>query len=164
MHMLWEQVFQKFLVSCKTNAETQHVEQVLRPAELNAETRAEIMVTEDDDNAMCLLLALVVNKIRFPIGFEIFSFMKTLGFARLPQKKKGSKIKSTFFRFDGVLLVENVVRSTISPKEKSPRKLLRLRIPHMLPPSASQTIFSRQTPVHLDTCYYRGLAAGALAP
>ena len=72
MHMLWEQVFQKFLVSCKTSAETQHMEQVLRPAELNAETRAEIMVTEDDDNAMYLLLALVVNKIRFPISFEIF--------------------------------------------------------------------------------------------
>ena len=70
MHMLWEQVFQKFLVSCKTSAETQHMEQVLRPAKLNAETRAEIMVPEDDDNAMCLLLALVVNKIWFPIGFE----------------------------------------------------------------------------------------------
>ena len=75
------------------------MEQVLRLAELNAETRAEIMVTEDDDNAMCLLLVLVENKIRFPIGFEIFSFLKTLGFAKLPQKEKRLQNKIDFFPF-----------------------------------------------------------------
>ena len=49
------------------------------------------MVTEDDDNAMCLLLALVVNKIRFPFGFEDFFLLENVVFCKVTPKEKCPK-------------------------------------------------------------------------